>query len=84
MLKISVNEDIDDIKIKLMPINSEICIVHNRRKKDDFVVTFDSNLEFIKNQLSIISFEDFTEEKRIEFIMSDNDIVIAGRGDFLK
>lgn len=84
MLKITVNEDIENIKFKLLPIKNEICIVHNRRIKNDFIVTFGSNLEFIKNQLSVMSVEDYTEEKRIEFIMSDNDIVIVGREDFLK
>lgn len=82
MIKISVNDSFEDIKIKLLPIKDEICIVHNRKVKDDYIVTFDENIEFIKARLSIISAEDFNAEKRVEYIGSEN-IEMAGRVDFL-
>ena len=83
MIKVRVDNEVDDIKIKLLPIKNEICIVHNRRVKDDCIVTFNQNLEFISNCLSVISLEDFNDEKRSEFIGSDDDIVMIGRVDFL-
>lgn len=84
MLKINVSGDIDNIKNKLLPIKNEVCIVHNRKNNDNYVVTFESNLDFIRNELLVKSIEAFTEEKRIESLMSDNDIVIAGRVDYIR
>lgn len=83
MIKVRVDNDVDYIKIKLLPIKNEICIVHNRRVKDDYIVTFDKNLEFISNCLFVISLEDFNDEKRSEFNDSDDDIVMIGRAEFL-
>lgn len=83
MIKIRVDNEIDDIKIQLLPIKNEICIVHNRKVKDDYIITFDNNLEFISNHLSVTRSEDFNDEKRLEFIVSDDDVVIIGRKDFL-
>ena len=84
MLKIKVNEEIDDIKTILSSIKNEICILHNRRKKDDFIVTANANLKFIQTHLSVLGFEDFTEKDKIEFVLSNEDILIAGRSDFLR
>jgi hypothetical protein len=84
MVKINVKEEIDNIKNELIPIKDEVCIVHDRIKKDNYIVTFDSNLEFIKTHLPIISVIDFTEKEKMEFFLSNEDIVIFGREDFLK
>jgi hypothetical protein len=84
MVKINVKEEIDNIKNELIPIKDEVCIVHDRIKKYNYIVTFDTNLEFIKAHLSIISVMDFTEEQKMEFFLSNEDIVIFGREDFLK
>lgn len=82
MIKIRVDNEVDDIKIKLLPIKDEICIVHNRKVKDDYIITFHQNFEFINNRLSVILSEDFDDENRLEFMVSD-DVVIVGRKDFL-
>jgi hypothetical protein len=84
MLKIRVNEELDDIKTSLSSIQNEVCIVHNRRIKDDFIVTLNANLEFIQSRLSVLAIEDFTEKDKAEFFFTDEDLLIVGRADFLQ
>jgi hypothetical protein len=84
MLKIRINEEIDDIKTLLSSIKNEVCIVHNRRKKDDFIVTSNANLKFIQTHLSVLEFEDFTEKDKVEFYLTDEDILIVGRAEYLQ
>ena len=84
MLKIRVSEPIDDIKRILSPIKNEICIVHNRREDDYFIVTPNSNLRFIQTNLSVLGFEDFAEKDRTNFFFSNDDILLIGRTDFMQ
>jgi hypothetical protein len=84
MLKIRVNEELDDIKTLLSPIKDEICIVHNRRIKDDSIVTLNANIEFVQSHLSVLAIEDFTEKDKAEFFHTDEDLLLVGRADFLQ
>lgn len=84
MLKIKVNEGLEDIKLKLSSIKSQVCIVHNRREKNEFIVTSNSNLAFIQTQLSVLETEDFTEKDKADFFFSDEDLLLIGRADFLQ
>jgi hypothetical protein len=84
MKKIIVNEEIDVIKELLKPIKDQVCIVHHRQKKESYIVTYDSNIDFVKNRFSVLSLIDFTENERMDFVLSDEDILITGREDFLK
>jgi hypothetical protein len=86
MKKVNVIEKVEDIKEKLLRIKNEICIIHNRRTKDNFIVTFEKNLEFIRDHLSVISEEDFTNLKKIEFIVSDDSYLVGknGQNDHLR
>jgi hypothetical protein len=84
MLKIRVTEGLDDIKSILSPIKNEICIVHNRKENDDFIVTPNANLSFIQSHLSVLGFESFTEKDKSELFFSDEDILLVGRADFIQ
>jgi len=85
MIKIKVVEDTETIKNKLFPIRDEICIVQNRKNRDDFIVTYDHHIDFIKKHLTINFVEEFSEMNKIDFIISNdnNDMSFTGRADFL-
>lgn len=87
MVKVKVEEEIEIIKNKLLPIIEEVCLIYNFKKKNAFVVTYPQNLSFVKEQLSVDSGseEDFTEEKKAEFMNSEefSNSTISCRIDFV-
>ena len=83
MIKIKVVEEIDDIKNKLLPLKDEVCIIKNRREGDCFIVTFDANQQYIESHLSVISVEGFNESKKVELILSDEDMQVFGNPNLI-
>lgn len=85
MIKIKVDEEVEDIKNKLAPIKEKICIVNKIKGGGKFIVAYNSSKDFIKKNLTVTSIEEFTEKQKVKIFFSDDyaDIEIIGREDFL-
>ncbi|WP_020530027.1 hypothetical protein [Flexithrix dorotheae] len=85
MVKVKVEEEIEIIRNRLLPINDEVCLIYNLKKKYVYIITYPQNLSFVREQLVVFSVEDFTEEKKIEFMISEefSNSTISGRIDFV-
>ena len=84
MIIIHVKNKIDIIKptLRSIPVRDDVCIAHNRKTDQVYVITAERNIDAIKVYTPVFGYEIFDRRKRNEIWNSD-DFVYSGRLDYL-
>ena len=81
MLKITINNTKETAMQALQHLKEEICIVSNEPNPIT-IITLETNLEFIRLNLSVISSSVFTEFDKFQLI-NERNVSFTGRADFI-